>query len=196
MIEPGLGAVVGSSIASVGALVVGVWGARSNRRTALDAQRSADRAKALVRVLHIAEANGRGEQDRIFNLTVARASHQSGFDPVTSEPDNPYAPARRKNIHELSREELAEGSALVAAYGSPVIDHTWDEWQHSLDSIAQASVDAEAKYWEDQLRVEPADFATAAGAELRARSALAAEVRRVLTRSRGGGGRRANPARF
>lgn len=184
MIEPGLGAIVGSSIASVGALVVGVWGARSNRRTTMEAQRSADRAKALVRVLHIAEANGGGEQDRIFNLSVARSSHQSGFDPVTSEPDDPYAPARRKKVHELSREELAEGSALVAAYGSPEIDRTWNDWQQSLDTIAEAFVNAEAKYWEDQLQVEPSDFATAAGTELEARSALASEVRRVLTTAR------------
>ncbi|OII28869.1 hypothetical protein BIV03_01055 [Curtobacterium sp. MCBA15_016] len=102
-------------------------------------------------MLHIAEATGQGEQDRIFNLSVARASHESGFDPVTSEPDDPYAPARRKGIHELSREELAESAALVAAYGSPEIDRTWDEWQRTLDAIADAFVDAEAKYWEDQL---------------------------------------------
>lgn len=187
MIEPGLGAIVGSSIASVGALVIGVWGARSNRRTTLEAQRSADRAKALVRVLHVAEANGRGEQDRIFNLSVARATHQSGFDPVTSEPDDPYAPARRKKVHELSREELAEASALVAAYGSPEIDRMWINWQQSLDGITEAFVNVEAKYWEDQLPVEPADFAAAAGTELEARSALASEVRRLLTESRRSG---------
>lgn len=74
MIDAGVVALVAAGVA----LVVGIGGALLNRRTALDAQRAAERAKALVRVLHIVEPNGQGIQERIFNLTEARQENEGG----------------------------------------------------------------------------------------------------------------------
>jgi hypothetical protein len=183
MIEPGLGAIVGSSIASAGALVVGVWGARWNRRTTLDAQRSADRAKALVRVLHIVELNGQGIQEKVFNLTEARRENPSGRDPVTGELDDPYAPHPR-SARSVVSEELAEAAALLAAYGSPEIDRAHTAWLDSLDSIEEAYLRSESRYLEDQVSAVPADFAVEIMDEKKIRAELGQRVRQVLQHDR------------
>jgi hypothetical protein len=183
MIDPGTAAIVGPSIASAVALVVGVCGALLNRRTALEAQRTTDRAKALVRVLHIAELTGQAEQDQVFNLTKARKENESGRDPVTDEVDDPYAP-RPREVGKRSRTELAEASALVAAYGTPDIDRAWMAWRRSLDGIVEAYIDGEAKYWEDGQPLTPADFAEVAGDEERIRGELASRIRQVLANGR------------
>ncbi|MGG7453030.1 hypothetical protein ACQ3HE_19200 [Plantibacter auratus] len=179
MIDPGTGAIVGASVASLTALVVGLSGARMNRRTALDAQRGGERAKALVRVLHIVEMNGQGVQDRIFNLTQARQKNDLGRDPVTHEPDDPYAPHQRA-ARALSAKELAEAAALLAAYGSGDIDPVHKRWITALDRIEDEYVNSEFRYWERQERAVPNDFAAVLQDERNLRAELGSRVRQVL----------------
>lgn len=183
MIEPGLGAIVGASIASMGALLVGVLGARWNRHTTMDAQRSADRAKALVRVLHIVELNGQGIQERVFNLTVARRENEDGRDPVTGEIDDPYAPHPR-SARALVSEELAEAAALLAAYGSPDVDRVHMAWLGSLDRIEEAYVRSEMRYLEEQVSAVPEDFAVEVANEDRIRLELGRRIRQILEHGR------------
>lgn len=178
-----MASIVGPSIASGVALVVGVGAALLNRRTALDAQRVADRSKALVRVVHIAHLNGQGEQDRIFNLTEARREHGLGRDPVTGTTPDPYAPLPRE-AHKLSRDELAEGAALVAAYGSREIDRAWRGWERSLEQIAAAELSAEASYFEGGIEISPVPFAATLEEERQVRDELALRIQQVLAHGR------------
>jgi len=165
------------------ALVVGIGGALLNRRTALDAQRAAERAKGLVRVLHIVELNGQGVQERIFNLTEARQENEGGRDPVTGEPDEPYAPHPRAG-RQVTSEEISEARALLAAYGSRDIDTAFWAWNGALDLIEQAHLRSEMRYMEDQIGAVPEDFATELHAEQESRYALGNRVGQVLRRGR------------
>jgi hypothetical protein len=149
----------------------------------LEAQRSADQAKALVRVLHIVELNGQGIQERIFNLTEARREHGSGRDPVTGELDDPYAPHPRA-ARALVSEELAEAAALLAAYGSPDVDRVHIAWLGSLDRIEKAYLRSEVRYLEDQVGAVPADFATEVADESKIRLELGRRIRQVLQHGR------------
>lgn len=183
MIDPGTGAVIGASVASTVALVVGVGGALVNRRTALDSQRAGERAKALVRVLHIVEMNGQGIQEKIFNLTEARQENESGRNPLTNELDDPYAP-RRRAARELSSEELAEAAALLAAYGSPDVDRVHVGWLASLDRIEEAYLRSEARYVENHVGAVPADFQQEIADEEKIRAELGRRIRQVLEHGR------------
>lgn len=183
MIDPGTGAIVGASVASTVALVVGVGGALVNRRTALDSQRAGERSKALVRVLHIVEMNGQGVQEKIFDLTEARHENEGGRDPVTNEWDDPYAPHRRA-ARDLSSEELAEAAALLAAYGSPDVDRVHLGWLAALDRIEEAYLRSEARYMEDQVGASPADFQQEVADEKKIRIELGRRIRQVLERGR------------
>lgn len=179
MIDPGTGAVVAAGVA----LVVGVGGAVLSRRTALDAQRAAERSKALVRVLHIVELNGQGIQEKVFNLTEARHESETGRDPVTGELYDPYAP-RPRSARAVSSEELAEAAALLAAYGSPEVDRVHAAWVGSLDGIEDAYLRSEARYMEDQINAVPADFADEVADEKKIRAELGRRIRQVLQHGR------------
>jgi len=183
MIDPGTGAVIAASVASTVALAVGVSGAVLNRRTALDVQRASERAKALVRVLHIVEMNGQGAQEKVFNVTEARKENEAGRDPVTQEWSDPYAP-RRRAARDLSSEELAEAAALLAAYGSPGIDAVHTAWLTSLDHIEQAYLRSESRYGEDGVAAVPADFEAEVEEEKQIRLELGRRIRKVLERGR------------
>lgn len=179
MIDPGAGAVIAAGVA----LVVGAGGAVLNRRTALDAQRAAERSKALVRVLHIVELNGQGIQEKVFNLTEARRENEGGRDPVTGELDDPYAPHPR-SARSVVSEELAEAAALLAAYGSPDVDRVHAAWVGSLDLIEDAYLRSETRYVEDQINAVLADFAVEIAEEKKVRAELGRRIRQVLQHGR------------
>lgn len=175
MIDSGTAAV----IAAAAALVVGLGGALLNRRTALDAQRASERARSLVRVLHVVESNGQAIQDRIFNLTQARSSDGGGRDRLTGEWNDPYAP-HPKEARNVSGVELAEAEALLAAYGSDSLDVAYADWLSALAGIEDAYLVSEMRYVEDAVSAIPEHFTTHTAAEQRARRELGRRVRSAL----------------
>lgn len=179
MIDPGAAAIIAAAVA----LLVGLGGALVNRRTALDAQRASERAKSLVRVLHIVESNGQAIQDRIFNLTQARSGDGGQRDRVTGEWNDPYAPHPRE-ARDISGVELAEAEALLAAYGSGPLDAAYSDWQAALAGIEDAYLVSEMRYAEEAISAIPEHFATHTAAEQKARRELGRRVRSVLRRGR------------
>ena len=183
VIAPGTGAVIAATLASIVALSVGVIGAMASRRTALDAARVAERARALLRLLHIVELNGRGVQERVFNLTQARRSNDDGRDPVTREWDDAYAPLPRP-ARPVSSDELAEASALLAAYGTDLIDSAYEAWAKTLERIDEVHLHAEHSYLEEQTPPTPELFTYVIGLEQASRRELGVRVRQLLRRGR------------
>ena len=114
-----------------------------------------------------------------LNLTQARQKNDLGRDPVTHEPDDPYAPHQRA-ARALSAKELAEAAALLAAYGSDDIDPVHKRWITALDRIEDEYVNSEFRYWEQQERAVPDDFAAVLQDERHLRAELGSRVRQVL----------------
>lgn len=183
MIDPGTGVVIASSVTSVVALTVGVGGALIGRRTTFDAQQRAERAKALVRVLHIMEITGKGVQDRIFNSTLARQARDYEPDPITGVYYDPYAPARRLH-RDTNPAEIAEAAALMAAYGSIDLDHGYRAWLSSLSGIDAAYLRAEEAYYENAQELLPEHFDAARTHEEEIRDELGRRIRDVLRHGR------------
>jgi hypothetical protein len=167
------GALVGLAVAVIVAFI--------QRNTALETQRAAERATALLRVVQLVELHGQSRQNSVFNDTIARPPEASNR---YSEPEYDLYGPRRRNVRETSLEELSEIASLLAAYGSPAMDGAYEAWTGALQGIADAYVASEPAYWEEGQRAQAGAFASSVRAEQDARLELGRLIRATLTGSR------------
>lgn len=169
---------VATLIAAIVALGVGLTGVFWNRRTALDAQRVAERARSLGKASELVALRGGALQDMVFNLTIARPDRDP--DPVSGYSSrSQYAP-RRREVRSDSPSELAQLESLIAAHGTDLIDRCYDVWKRSCEEVDARYLEAEANYFEGATEAQPKDFEPERGNEVRARVALNRAIRNVL----------------
>lgn len=175
MLDPSLASYVVAAVA----LTVGLGAPLMNRHTSLQTQHAADRARALIRVIHLVEVNGRGVQNRIFNLLSSRQDEPD----VRTGHFNPYGPQARP-VHDLDLEELAEASALLAAYGSDELDKAYLAWTASVARIEDAHLEAEYDYFENAKAAAPKKFELQLNDEEKTRAELGGRIRETLKNQR------------
>lgn len=171
MLDPNFASYVVAAVA----LTVGFGAPLLNRQTSLQSQHAANRASALIRVIHLVEVNGQGIQNRIFNLLSARQDEPD----IRTGSFNPYGPKARA-VHKLNLEELAEASALLAAYGSNELDRAYSAWTASLEKIEDAHLASEADYFENTQDPSPENFRLQLDNEATTRAELGRRIRETL----------------
>jgi len=119
---------IGAGIAAAVALTVFIWtqiraarSEREDRKAEFQLKRTELKADAFVRVLRIVHLEGQAIQDQSFNWT------ETAQDPAESL-------SRPRVVQHLPRSDLAEGRALVSAYGSPTARVAYDNWVTAVDA--------------------------------------------------------------
>jgi hypothetical protein len=97
-----------------------------DRRAQFRLKRTELKADAFVRVLRTVHLEGQAVQDESFNWTE-----------TAEDPAEPLS--RPRVVRHLSRSDLAEGRALVSAYGSPTARVAYDNWVTAVDAWREFS---------------------------------------------------------
>lgn len=124
---------IAAGIAATVALTVFIWtqvraarSEREDRKAEFQLKRTGLKADAFGRVLRIVHLEGQAVQDESFNWTE-----------TAEDPAEPLS--RPRVVQHLPRSDLAEGRALVSAYGSPTARVAYDNWVTAVDAWREFS---------------------------------------------------------